>query len=114
MMRGGETVRTMQAAEWSLDVPLVSVVLPCLNEADNIEPCVSLARSVCDRAGIPAEVIVVDNGSDDGSGELARRAGAIVVSEPRRGYGSAYLAGFDAARGDYIVMVDADLSYDLH
>ena len=114
MMRGGETVRTMQEAEWGLEVPLVSVVFPCLNEADNIEPCVSLARSVCDRAGIPAEVIVVDNGSDDGSGELARRAGAIVVSEPRRGYGSAYLAGFDAARGDYIVMVDADLSYDLH
>ena len=104
----------MQEAEWGLEVPLVSVVFPCLNEADNIEPCVSLARSVCDRAGIPAEVIVVDNGSDDGSGELARRAGAIVVSEPRRGYGSAYLAGFDAARGDYIVMVDADLSYDLH
>ena len=104
----------MQEAEWGLEVPLVSVVFPCLNEADNIEPCVSLARSVCEGAGIPAEVIVVDNGSDDGSGELARRAGAIVVSEPRRGYGSAYLAGFDAARGDYIVMVDADLSYDLH
>ena len=57
-------------------------------------------------------MIVVDNGSTDGSGELARRAGAIVVDEPRRGYGSAYLAGLAAAQGDYIVMVDADLTYD--
>ena len=104
----------MQRPEWRLGVPRVSVVFPCLNEAENIEQCVSLARSVCDKAEIPAEVIVVDNGSDDGSGDLARRAGAIVVSEPRRGYGSAYLAGFAAARGDYIVMADADLSYDLH
>ena len=57
-------------------------------------------------------MIVVDNGSTDGSGELARAAGARVVEEPRRGYGSAYLAGLAAARGDYIVMVDADLTYD--
>jgi hypothetical protein len=58
------------------------------------------------------EVIVVDNTSDDGSGALASKAGAIVVIEARRGYGSAYLAGFAAAHGDYIVMIDADLSYD--
>ena len=57
-------------------------------------------------------MIVVDNGSDDGSGVLAALAGARVVDEPRRGYGSAYLAGFAAARGDYIVMIDADLTYD--
>ena len=57
-------------------------------------------------------MIVADNGSDDGSAELARDAGALVVFEPRRGYGSAYLAGFAAARGDYIVMADADLTYD--
>jgi glycosyltransferase involved in cell wall biosynthesis len=57
-------------------------------------------------------VIVADNGSDDGSAERARDAGALVVHEPRRGYGSAYLAGFAAAQGDYIVMADADLTYD--
>ena len=57
-------------------------------------------------------MIVADNGSDDGSAELARDAGALVVFEPRRGYGSAYLAGFAAAQGDYIVMADADLTYD--
>ena len=56
----------------------------------------------------------MDNGSNDGSGELARRAGARVVEEPRRGYGNAYSAGFAAARGDYIVMADADLTYDFH
>jgi glycosyltransferase involved in cell wall biosynthesis len=67
---------------------------------------------VLDQNGIDGEVIVADNGSEDGSAELARAAGAIVVEEPRRGYGSAYLAGFAAAQGDYIVMIDADLTYD--
>jgi glycosyltransferase involved in cell wall biosynthesis len=90
----------------------VSVVIPCLDEAETIAECVRQARSVLDESGLPGEVIVVDNGSTDGSGELARKAGAKVVNEPRRGYGSAYLAGLDAAHGDYIVMVDADLTYD--
>jgi glycosyltransferase involved in cell wall biosynthesis len=67
---------------------------------------------VLDENGFTGEVIVVDNGSTDGSGNLARAAGAVVVDEPRRGYGSAYLAGLAAASGDYIVMVDADLTYD--
>ena len=62
--------------------------------------------------GIAGEVIVADNASEDGSAELAAAAGARVVHEPRRGYGSAYLAGFAAARGEYIVMADADLTYD--
>jgi hypothetical protein len=90
----------------------VSVVIPCLNEAPSIERCVAQARHAL--AGLPwhAEVIVADNGSTDGSPELAREAGALVVTEPRLGYGSAYLAGFAAAAGDYIVMADADLTYD--
>ena len=70
------------------------------------------ARTVLDESGLDGEVIVVDNGSTDGSGQLARAAGAIVVDEPRRGYGSAYLAGLAAAQGDYVVMLDADLTYD--
>jgi Glycosyl transferase family 2 len=90
----------------------VSVVIPCLNEAENIEECVRRARSVLGSTGLSGEVIVADNGSDDGSPELAKQAGALVVHEPRRGYGSAYLAGFAAARGEYIVMADADLTYD--
>ena len=85
---------------------------PCLNEAENIELCVALALDAMARAGITGEVIVADNGSEDGSAELAERAGARVVHQPARGYGSAYRAGFAAARGEYIVMADADLTYD--
>ncbi len=90
----------------------VSVVIPCLNEEENIEECVTRARAVLAESGIAGEVIVADNGSDDRSAELAAAAGATVVREPRRGYGSAYLAGFAAARGEYVVMIDADLTYD--
>jgi glycosyltransferase involved in cell wall biosynthesis len=90
----------------------VSVVIPCLDEAETIGECVRRSRAVLDANALTGEVVVVDNGSTDGSGELAREAGAVVVDEPRRGYGSAYLAGLDVARGDYIVMVDADLTYD--
>jgi len=92
--------------------PLVSVVIPCLNEAGSIESCVRTALTVLEENGIRGEVIVADNDSDDGSGELARQAGAEVVHEPRRGYGSAYLAGFARARGKYIITADADQTYD--
>lgn len=93
---------------------LVSVVIPCLNEAENIELCVTTARQVLESNGFDGEVLVVDNASEDDSATLAAAAGARVVSEPRRGYGSAYLAGFAAARGRYIVMADADLTYDFN
>jgi glycosyltransferase involved in cell wall biosynthesis len=73
---------------------------------------VRAARAALEEGGLTGEVIVADNGSDDGSGALAEAAGARVVSEPRRGYGSAYLAGFAAAQGRFIVMADADLTYD--
>src|ERR671910_3798207 len=92
--------------------PLVSVVIPCLNEAACIERCVTLARETLEACGLDGEVVVCDNGSTDGSGVLAARAGARVTRERRPGYGSAYIAGFKAARGRYIVMVDADLTYD--
>jgi glycosyltransferase involved in cell wall biosynthesis len=90
----------------------VSVVIPCLNEAESIEACVLAARTALDEGGHEGEVVVVDNGSTDGSGALAEAAGARVVEEPRRGYGNAYLAGLATARGRYIVMLDADLTYD--
>lgn len=92
----------------------VSVVIPCLNEAQNIEQCVSTALGAMEAAGIAGEVIVADNGSIDGSAALAELAGARVIHEPIRGYGSAYLAGFAAARGSYILMADADLTYDFN
>src|SRR4051812_49364777 len=107
--------RTTQAAQHAQDGPhpKVSVVIPCLNEAASIERCVRRAAEVMGGAAIDGEVVVADNGSTDGSAALARDAGARVVHEARRGYGSAYLAGFRAARGDYIVMLDADLTYPL-
>src|SRR6476661_7895060 len=89
--------------------PLVSVVIPCLNEAENIESCVMAARGALETMGVAGEVIVADNDSEDDSVRLAERAGARVVVEHRRGYGSAYLAGFAASRGSFIVMADADL-----
>jgi len=91
---------------------MVSVVIPCLNEEENIEQCVRDAQAALESAGFSGEVIVVDNASEDRSAAVAEAAGAHVVLERRRGYGSAYLAGFAAARGDYIVMADADLTYD--
>lgn len=105
---GGGSVETEQ----TVPSPQLSVVIPCLNEAENIELCVSAALSAMEHAEISGEVIVADNGSADGSAELARLAGAHVVHEPMRGYGNAYRAGFAVAKGDYIVMADADLTYD--
>jgi glycosyltransferase involved in cell wall biosynthesis len=87
-------------------------VIPCLNEAASIERCVTRAREALAGNEWDGEVVVADNGSEDDSAALARNAGATVVHEPRRGYGSAYRAGFAAAQGDYIVMADADLTYD--
>jgi glycosyltransferase involved in cell wall biosynthesis len=93
--------------------PDVSIVIPCLDEAESIAGCVEEALIALCRTGLETEVIVVDNGSRDGSGALAVAAGARVVHEPRRGYGHAYLAGFAAARGRYVVMADGDGTYDL-
>ena len=95
----------------SVEHPEVSVVIPCLNEAGNIEECVRRSRATLEAAGLEGEVVVADNGSQDGSAELAAAAGAHVVHVARRGYGSAYLGGFEHARGEYVVMLDADLTY---
>jgi glycosyltransferase involved in cell wall biosynthesis len=90
----------------------VSVVIPCLDEARSIEICVEKALQAMAEHGIAGEVIVADNGSRDGSQQLARDAGARVVHAERRGYGNALRAGIDAAAGEFIVMGDADDSYD--
>jgi glycosyltransferase involved in cell wall biosynthesis len=94
------------------EIPEVSVVMPCLNEADTLGVCIEKARSALSEAGIRGEIIVADNGSADGSPEIAARMGARVVSVAARGYGSALMAGIASARGKYIVMGDADDSYD--
>ena len=101
-----------RAAEGASEEVHVSVVIPCLNEAQTIRSCVEAAQAAIEAGGLSGEVLVADNASDDGSAAIAEEAGARVVREPRRGYGSAYLAGFAAARGRYIVMADADLTYD--
>ncbi len=101
-------------AEQDAPVPLVSVVIPCLNEAENIESCVTAALEAIEQMGVVGEVVVADNNSEDESARLAQEAGARVVVERRRGYGSAYLAGFAASKGRYIVMADADLTYDFN
>ena len=91
----------------------LSIVLPCLNEADTLEVCLRKAASALADHQIRGEIIVADNGSEDGSQEIAIRNGARVVPVAQRGYGSALNGGITAARGRYIVMADADDSYDL-
>ncbi len=91
----------------------LSVVLPCLNEAETLQVCIAKARASLADLGVVGEVVVADNGSTDGSQEIARAAGARVVDVPRRGYGAALMAGIEAAGGEYVLMADADDSYAL-
>ena len=91
----------------------VSVVLPCLNEEKTIGICIEKAMRVFRENGIEGEVVVVDNGSTDNSAKIAHSKGARVISESRKGYGRAYCRGFSEAYGKYILMADADNTYDL-
>lgn len=90
----------------------LTILMPCLNEAETVATCVRKARGFLRRAGVAGEVLVADNGSNDGSPELAREAGARVVQIPAKGYGSALAGGIEAARGRFVIMGDADDSYD--
>jgi hypothetical protein len=92
--------------------PFVSIVMPCLNERETVATCVRKALGWLESSGTAGEVIVVDNGSTDGSGELAAAAGARVVHEMIRGYGAALRRGFAEARGEWLVMGDCDDTYD--
>src|SRR5215467_11725743 len=90
----------------------LTILMPCLNEAETISICVAKAKSFLERAGIAGEVLIADNGSSDGSVALAQRSGARVIAVAERGYGAALRAGVAAARGHFVVMGDADASYD--
>ena len=90
----------------------LTILMPCLNEAETVATCVRKARGFLERLGIDGEVLVADNGSSDGSVELARGAGARVVRVVEKGYGSALLGGIRAAHGRFVIMGDADDSYD--
>jgi len=90
----------------------VSVVIPCLNEEEGIASCVEKAKGALEKIGCSYEIVISDNGSEDRSREIAASLGARVVKEPIKGYGSAYISGIKASRGDFIVMADGDDTYD--
>jgi glycosyltransferase involved in cell wall biosynthesis len=90
----------------------LTILMPCLNEAATVGTCIAKARGFLERTGVEGEVLIADNGSDDGSQALAERAGARVVQVAERGYGAALAGGIAAARGRYVIIGDADDSYD--
>jgi hypothetical protein len=90
----------------------LTILMPCLNEAETIQACIKKAQTFLDRKGIAAEILIADNGSTDGSQELARSLNARVIAVAQKGYGAALQAGIAEAKGRYIIMGDADDSYD--
>src|SRR5512140_3272037 len=104
-----EVRRTQSGAGAQIEV---TVVMPCLNEAETLGACVENARQMLAENGLAGEIVVADNGSTDGSIAIASRLGARVVPVAEKGYGSALMGGIAAAQGRYIVMADADGSYD--
>jgi len=90
----------------------LSIVMPCLNEAETLATCIRKAQGYLERSGVVGEIVIADNGSTDGSQEIARELGARVVDVAAKGYGSALMGGIEASLGTYVVMGDADDSYD--
>ncbi len=90
----------------------LSIIMPCLNEAETLAVCIGKALGFLERTGIDGEVLIADNGSTDGSPQIAREAGARVVAVAEKGYGSALRGGIESAMGRYVIMGDADDSYD--
>jgi hypothetical protein len=100
-----ESIRTSSAIE-------LTILMPCLDEAETLGRCIDKARAFLDRTDVRGEVVIADNGSTDGSQAIARLHGARVVPVPSRGYGAALIGGIEAARGRYVIMGDSDDSYD--
>jgi glycosyltransferase involved in cell wall biosynthesis len=111
MVSAAPEVRQHLAAESAGQVEL-TILMPCFNEAETLATCIRKARRFLDESGVVGEILVADNGSTDGSQDIARGEGARVVEVPERGYGAALLGGIDAARGRYVIMGDSDDSYD--
>lgn len=111
-----QSVKTSVAEResWTFDKakPEVSVVMPCLNESDTLEICINKAKTAFRENNIKGEIIVADNGSTDGSIQIAKRCGARVINVSEKGYGNALMGGIEAAEGNYVIMGDADDSYD--
>jgi glycosyltransferase involved in cell wall biosynthesis len=103
---------TTFAPPLAASTPELSVVMPCLNEADTLAIVIEKARRAIDENAINAEIVIADNGSTDGSQEIARKLGVRVIAVDQRGYGAALMGGINAARGTYVIMGDADDSYD--
>jgi glycosyltransferase involved in cell wall biosynthesis len=109
-MIGPKRLRGLQTSEpWTVEL---TILMPCLNEAETVATCVRKALGFLERSGIEGEVLVADNGSSDGSIEIAREAGARVVRIADKGYGNALMGGIGAACGRFVIMADADDSYD--
>ncbi|HEY5033082.1 MAG TPA: glycosyltransferase family 2 protein, partial [Actinomycetes bacterium] len=111
-MNGDSTVLVANG-EVRADTCELTVVLPCLNESETLAVCIRKTRASLASLGIDGEVVVADNGSVDGSQDIARLEGARVVDVPRRGYGAALRGGIEAAHGRFVLMADADDSYAL-
>ena len=92
----------------------ISVVLPCLNESETLSTCIKKANNQIKKLGIKGEIIIADNGSDDGSIEISKKLGARVINVKNKGYGNAVRAGIKNAKGKYILIADADDSYNLN
>ena len=90
----------------------VTIVMPCLNEAETLAKCIRDAFAAIEKLGVAGEVVIADNGSTDGSPDIAQREGARVIRVPVRGYGAALMAGIESARSEYVLMADADGSYN--
>ncbi|MCD6051582.1 MAG: putative glycosyl transferase, partial [Verrucomicrobia bacterium] len=90
----------------------LTILMPCLNEAETLEICIRKAKGFLEKHHVQGEVLIADNGSTDGSQAIAEKAGARVVPVKEKGYGNAIMGGIAAAKGQYIIMGDADDSYD--
>ena len=107
-----ELAATRFAVESAVETFELTIVMPCLNEAETIQTCIRKAQHAIEQYGVRGEIVIADNGSTDGSPEMARSMGARVVTAHSRGYGCALMAGIASARGTYILIGDADDSYD--